>query len=57
MKKNDNVFIAGHNGLVGRSVLNLLKKKGFQKIITVERKKLDLRNFEQVEKFFKKKKN
>ncbi len=56
MKKNDNVFIAGHNGLVGRSVLNLLKKKGFQKIITVERKKLDLRNFEQVEKFFKKKK-
>ena len=56
MKKTDNVFIAGHNGLVGSSVLNLLKKKGFRNIITVERKKLDLRNSQKVEKFFKKKK-
>jgi|GEM_PF-6492268 len=25
MKKSDNIFIAGHNGLVGSSILNLLK--------------------------------
>ena len=27
MKKSDKIYIAGHNGLVGNSVLNLLKKK------------------------------
>ena len=27
MKKSDNIFIAGHKGLVGNSVLKLLKKK------------------------------
>ena len=37
MKYNDNIFIAGHKGLVGSSVFNLLKK-GFKKIITVDRK-------------------
>ena len=56
MKKSNSIFLAGHNGLVGKSVLNLLKKKGFKNIITVDRKKLDLRNFDKVKKFFKKKK-
>ena len=27
--KNEPIFLAGHNGLVGSSVLNLLKKKGY----------------------------
>ena len=56
MKKSDKIFIAGHNGLVGNAVLNLLKKKGFKNLLTVERKKLDLRNYNKVEKFFKNKK-
>jgi len=56
MKKNDTIFIAGHKGLVGSSVLSILKKKGFKKIITVNRKKLDLRDYKKVEIFFKKKK-
>ncbi len=56
MKKNSFIFLAGHNGLVGKSVLNLLKNEGFTNIITVDRKKLDLRNFDKVKKFFKKKK-
>ncbi len=56
MKKTDSVFVAGHNGLVGSAVLDLLKKKGFKNLITVDRKKLDLRNYNKVEKFFKKKK-
>ena len=56
MKYNDNIFIAGHKGLVGSSVFNLLKKKGFKKIITVDRKKLDLRDAKKVLKFFKNKK-
>ena len=56
MKKNSFIFLAGHNGLVGKSVFNLLKNEGFRNIITVDRKKLDLRNFEKVRKFFNKKK-
>ena len=56
MKKSDKIYIAGHNGLVGSSVLNLLKKKGFKNLITVDRKKLDLRNFQKVDNFFKNKK-
>ena len=56
MKKNSFIFLAGHNGLVGKSVFDLLKNKGFRNIITVDRKKLDLRNFDKVKKFFKKKK-
>ena len=42
MKKKDTIFIAGHKGLVGSSVLSFLKRRGFKKIITVDRKKLDL---------------
>ena len=57
MKKNESIFVAGHKGLVGSAVLKLLKNKGFKKIITVDRKILDLRNYKKVEKFFKKKKN
>ena len=56
MKKTDNIFIAGHNGLVGNSIYELLKQKGYKKLTIVSKKKLDLRNFEKVKKFFKKKK-
>ena len=50
------VFIAGHNGMLGSSILRKLKKKGYKNIITTSRKKLDLRNRNAVEKFFKNKK-
>jgi len=56
MEKNDAIFIAGHNGLVGSSVLKKLKKDGFKNIIIVNKKKLDLRNFEKVNRYFKNKK-
>ena len=56
MKKSDNIFIAGHKGLVGNSVLKLLKKKGFKNLIVVNRKKLDLRNSNKVINYFKNKK-
>jgi len=50
------IFIAGHKGMVGSSILRRLKKKGYKNLITVEKKKLDLRNQAFVKKFFKKKK-
>ena len=54
--KNRKIFLAGHNGLVGSNILKLLKKKKFKKIITVEKKDLDLRDQKKVNLFFKKKK-
>ena len=56
INKNSRIFIAGHNGLVGSAVHSLLKKKKFKRIITVNRKKLDLRQSNKVFDFFKQKK-
>ena len=54
--KNSKIFVAGHNGLVGSAVLRKLVLSGYKKILTISKKKLDLRNQSQVEKFFKKNK-
>ena len=37
------IFIAGHKGMLGSSILRILKKKGYKNLITVEKKNLDLR--------------
>ena len=55
MKKTDSIFIAGHNGLVGSSIEKILKDEGFKNILTVNRKKLDLRDSNKVFKYFKNK--
>ena len=54
MRKNDYIFLAGHKGLVGSSVYKALKVEGFKNIITVDKKKLDLRNSDKTEKYFNK---
>ena len=51
--KNKKIYISGHNGMVGSSLFKYLKKKGFRKIITKNRKNLDLTNFDQVNKFIR----
>ena len=56
INKNDYIYIAGHNGLVGSSVLKNLKEHGFKNLITVDKKKLNLQNYPKVNKFFKNKK-
>ena len=56
MKKKSYIFLARHKGLVGSSLLNLLKRKGYKNIITVDKKKLNLRDYKKVKKFFKNKK-
>lgn len=56
MNKNSRIFIAGHNGLVGSAVYRNFKKKGYTKIITITKKKLDLKDQKKVELFFKKSK-
>ena len=49
------IFIAGHKGMLGSSILRTLKKKGYKNLITVEKKNLDLRNQASVQNFLKKK--
>ena len=54
--KNQKIFLAGHNGMVGSSVYSFFKERKFKNIITISRKKLNLGNLEETGKFFKKKK-
>jgi GDP-L-fucose synthase len=56
LKKKHRIFVTGHNGLVGSSLLRRLKYHGYRNIITATRKKLDLRNQKKVFNFFNKKK-
>ena len=56
IKKKDKIFLAGHQGLVGSAILRLLKKKGYKKIITEPKKKLNLLNQSKVFNFLKKNK-
>ena len=54
--KDQRIFVAGHNGLVGSAICRVLKKKNFKNIITVNRKNLDLTNQKKVFDFLKKNK-
>ena len=54
--KTSKIFVAGHNGLVGSALLRRLKFFGYKKVLTISKKKLDLRNQSLVEKFFRKNK-
>ena len=52
MDKKANIFVAGHNGLVGSSVVKELQSNGYKNLITVNKKKLDLRDYSKVKNFF-----
>ncbi len=54
INKNDKIFVAGHNGLVGSAVLRSLKKKKFKNIIVKNKRELDLFDQRKVEIFLKK---
>ncbi len=56
INKNSKIFVAGHNGLVGSAIVRKLKEKGYRKIITINRSKLDLTNQSKVFNFLKSKK-
>ena len=56
INKKSKIFLTGHKGLVGSAILRQLKIQGYRKILTVSKKRLDLRNQKKVESFFKKNK-
>ena len=52
MEKNAKIYVAGHRGLVGSSVVRKLLKDGYTKVITRTSRELDLRRQADVEAFF-----
>lgn len=56
MNKNDKIYIAGHNGMVGSALIRELNKQGYGNLITRSSKELDLRNQADVNDFFVKEK-
>ena len=53
ISKSSKIFLAGHNGMVGSSILRVFKSRGYKKIITINKKNVDLRDQKSVNKFFK----
>lgn len=53
MNKNSNIYLAGHQGMVGSAIFRELQQNGYSNIVTQTRKELDLRRQEKVENFFK----
>jgi GDP-L-fucose synthase len=54
MRKEDKIFIAGHNGMVGSAILRKLKKEGFTNFALRSSSELDLRDQLAVRQFFEK---
>ena len=52
MEKNDKIYIAGHSGMVGSSIVRRLKNDGFKNLVLRSHKELDLINQNEVSQFF-----
>ena len=52
MEKNTRIYIAGHRGMVGSAVWRNLESKGFTNLIGRTSSELDLRNQQEVARFF-----
>tara|TARA_X000000950_G_scaffold289502_1_gene414400 strand:- start:15991 stop:16911 length:921 start_codon:yes stop_codon:yes gene_type:complete len=53
MNKNSKIYVAGHNGMVGSSIVRVLKKNGYSNLLEIERSELDLINQKEVKDFLK----
>ncbi len=52
MNKDDKIYVAGHNGLVGSAIVRSLKRSGYTNIIGRSHKELDLTDQAAVREFF-----
>lgn len=53
MNKDSKIYIAGHNGMVGRNLLNELTRRGFKNLIYRTSSEVDLRDQSQVQQLFR----
>ena len=56
LSKKSKIFIAGHKGMVGSSILRKLKKLGYTNILVIDKKKINLLDQKKVFNYLKKKK-
>ena len=42
MEKNSKIYVAGHNGLVGSSIVKILKEKGYNNLVFANFSELNL---------------
>lgn len=56
MNKDSKIYIAGHMGLVGSSILKKLQNDGYENLIFKTHSELDLTNQQAVSEFFFKEK-
>ncbi len=56
MRKEDKIYVAGHNGMVGSSIVRKLEREGFTNLVTRSSKELNLINQSDVLAFFEKEK-
>jgi GDP-L-fucose synthase len=54
LKKTDLIYVAGHNGFVGKAIIRRLKFYKYNNILTVNKKRLDLRDQKKTFFFLKK---
>jgi len=52
LRREDKIFVAGHRGLVGNALVEVLEQKGYKNIITRTRQELDLCNQAAVDGFY-----
>ena len=48
LKKKDLIFVTGHNGFIGKAICRKFKFYGFNNILTIDKKRLDLRDQKKV---------
>jgi GDP-L-fucose synthase len=53
IQKNNKIYVAGHQGMVGSALIRGLQKKGYSNLLTRTRKELDLLNQDAVFRFLK----
>ena len=51
MDKESLIYVAGHNGMVGSSIVRLLKKNGYNNLILKSSSELDLKDTNLVSSF------
>jgi len=52
MNLKSKIYVAGHNGLVGKAIINKLKSKGYDNLVTRKHSELDLTDQPKVSLFF-----